>query len=337
MTSVFISNLKNPFVNLSIEHYLFKHTAVNQWPLLFLYVNDPCVVVGRNQNPWKEVNIPLVNAMGVPVVRRRSGGGTVVHDHGNVNFCVMTSREDFTRDRYARLVVDSLNSKRKEGIENTASELMVNDRYDIVTKSSNEKVSGSAYKIERDRAYHHGTMLLNSKLDILRALLHRDVSRLGTIEGRGVGSVKSPVANVQCSKNVFISTVAQAFLASKNQDEFEGSEDGVKFIDSLEDLAPPEAATKINEYTKEISSWGWIYGQTPLFTHKLTDPAEYPGSFASEYSFTVDKGVIISSPGTGLRYRGDELAAKGDNIPGWVSTAIDGWEPNGGPIKLDKN
>lgn len=337
MTSVFISNLKNPFVNLSIEHYLFKHTSVGQWPLLFLYVNDPCVVVGRNQNPWKEINIPLVNTMNVPVVRRRSGGGTVVHDHGNVNFCVMTSREDFTRDKYARLVVDSLNAKRLEANNTTASELMVNDRYDIVTKSSNEKVSGSAYKIERDRAYHHGTMLLNSKLDILRALLHRDVSRLGTIEGRGVGSVKSPVANVQCSKNVFISTVAQAFLASKEQSDSAGNEDGVKFINSLDDFESSEAVTKINEYTKEISSWEWIFGQTPLFTHKLTDPAEYPGSFSSEYTFTVDKGVITSPLGKGLRYRGDELATKSDSIPGWVSTAIDGWEPDGGPIKLDKN
>jgi hypothetical protein len=74
----FISTHSDPFVNLAIEDYLFKTTDPEKY-ILYLWRNKPCVVVGRNQNPFKECNLQYMEHNNIPLVRRRSGGGTVYH------------------------------------------------------------------------------------------------------------------------------------------------------------------------------------------------------------------------------------------------------------------
>lgn len=76
--TIYVSESTNPYFNLSLEDWLFRNKPHSE-PLLLLYRDTPCVVIGRNQNPWKEVNLPSVRAAGVPFIRRRSGGGTVYH------------------------------------------------------------------------------------------------------------------------------------------------------------------------------------------------------------------------------------------------------------------
>lgn len=209
---VFVSKLLDPFLNLAIEDYIFSTMSVpsksetNCNRLLF-YTNTPCVVIGKNQNPWKEVNVPLLTDLRLPLVRRRSGGGTVVHDLGNVNYSFMTTRDSFDRFTFANLVKDAVNR-----LASTQKQVMVNDRGDIITKHDAKKVSGSAYKISRDKSYHHGTMLLNLKLDVLRQLLHRDSSKLGVVSTvAAVSSVKSPVTNLEISSDEFIEAVTDQF------------------------------------------------------------------------------------------------------------------------------
>lgn len=348
--NIFVSRFTNPFLNLSLEHFLFKNLPVDQpgssSNRLVLYINDPCVVTGRNQNPWKECNLPLVNSLNVPIVRRRSGGGTVVHDAGNVNFCFMTSREDFTRKKHGQLIVNQMN-KLSKVVQNTAPQvyheqdgfgslsildtpfdvglsgdtgpvpvtvtgpqvkLKLNDRYDIVTEEDDLKVSGSAYKIERCRAYHHGTMLLNSRLDVLHTLLHRNVSRLGIIEGRGVDSVKSPVANIGCNESVFMNAVVDGFC-----DLYEHERD-IVYVEE-DDLNE-----EILAGAKQLQSWDWVYGQTPDFTHtiELLDTtvkfevkkgrlveAEYVNSASTNGEFTQLNDACIKGE---VPYTGQDLA-----------------------------
>ena len=236
----YISNSRDPYLNLSIEHFLFEKSPRGS-KILFLYTNRPCVVIGRNQNPWLEVNLRLLNPKNaashppaprqptlgsVDLVRRRSGGGTVFHDEGNVNWSVICDTSEFTRDKHADMIVRAL---RKLGSDRAR----VNQRHDIVldpdgthtiiddgtihteqpgVPSSPLKVSGSAYKLARNRALHHGTALLNSpNLDRISSYLHSPARPF--ITAKGVESIRSPVSNIGISNQSFEKAVLSEFSA----------------------------------------------------------------------------------------------------------------------------
>lgn len=174
-------------------------------------------MVGRNQNPWLETNLKALQKTdssslnNVLYVRRHSGGGAVFHDEGNLNYSVICPRDVFTRDRHAEMVTKALQSI-------GASNAKVNERHDIVltqkpresARQSNAagiedppeeatpqalKVSGSAFKLTRNRALHHGTCLLDSpNINNLGAYLRSPARPY--IHAKGVSSVRSPVVNV---------------------------------------------------------------------------------------------------------------------------------------------
>lgn len=226
----------DPFINLSIEHYLLQKTPPHS-TVLFLYQNRPCIVIGRNQNPWLEINLGSVkqlpshdNVEGkksklgkklrpsgeeiVEIVRRRSGGGTVFHDGGNINYSVICPTAEFTRDKHAEMVT--------RAIRKVNTRARVNERHDIVLDQGSRldekdwpdpkdmhrtayhthgktspplKVSGSAYKLVRQRALHHGTCLI-STTDLPRISRYLDSPARPFIKARGVESVRSPIGNI---------------------------------------------------------------------------------------------------------------------------------------------
>ncbi|KAF0525308.1 Lipoyltransferase and lipoate-protein ligase [Gigaspora margarita] len=154
----YISNLTDPWTNLAVEEWLFRHTDPSI-VLLYLWRNAGCVVIGRNQNPWKECNVRLLRNDSIPIIRRKSGGGTVFHDLGNTNYTVITPRQNFTRKHSADLVARAIRKR----FEIPA---YVNERHDIEIEDL--KVSGSAFKIISARAYHHGVESVSSPVTRLR-------------------------------------------------------------------------------------------------------------------------------------------------------------------------
>lgn len=158
------------------------------------------MVIGRNQNPWREADLKKMAADSIPLFRRFSGGGAVYHDLGNTNFCIMTNRDIFERDKHAYMVVRAMKSL---GIE-----MKVNERHDIIDVNSN-KVSGAAFKILRNRAYHHGTMLLESNLVNLKKYLDSPIAH--EIKSKGVQSVRSSVANIKVSHDIFCKALSKEF------------------------------------------------------------------------------------------------------------------------------
>ena len=178
-----LSRSTNPYLNLALETYLF--TTHPQTHILLFYRNCPTVVIGRNQNPFSQVNLSHSNFL-----RRYSGGGTVYHDLGNANFSVRMPRTEFARRTYAEMVVRAMERLHIHGCR-------VTERGDIVVVKAEEgyKVSGSAYKVSKDMAYHHGTMLLGSNLIELRKALRIDGRIM--IRDNGVDSLRAKhVANV---------------------------------------------------------------------------------------------------------------------------------------------
>jgi lipoate-protein ligase A len=216
-----------------------------------LYQNRPSIIIGRNQNPWLEVNLALLNATSrnqngnslpetgldapVDIVRRRSGGGTVFHDEGNVNWTVICPSSIFTRDKHAEMVVRALRS-------NGIARARVNERHDVVldqgqTRASDLpdpddthatpyqtsspqalKVSGSAYKLTRARALHHGTCLLSSpNLNVIPHYLHSPAKSF--ITAKGVESVSSPVGNILLENERFEAAVREHFAKMYGEPE----------------------------------------------------------------------------------------------------------------------
>lgn len=311
---VFISKLTNPYLNLALEDFIYTNMPKPQpqpttnvtpnYNRLVFYINSPCVVIGKNQNPWKEVNIPLLNSLKLPLLRRRSGGGTVVHDLGNVNYSFMTTKDNFDRFRFANMIVSGVN---KEDVE----EIMVNDRGDIITKSEGKKISGSAYKLSKGKSYHHGTMLLNSNLEVLRKVLHRDDGKLGVVDAmNSISSVKSPVVNLGMDPERFIQVVSDEFRNVYGRDTMlenpdKNKEDGELDQDELfgfNQFVNPSIKTckvitvadesmlpqQVHDTADELRQWGWKFGNTPQFSHTLTNH-----KFNFKVIFHVDRHAII--------------------------------------------
>ncbi|KAJ3838556.1 hypothetical protein F5878DRAFT_165107, partial [Lentinula raphanica] len=311
--SIYISNSTNPYFNLSFEDWLFRRKAADK-PLLLLYRDDPCVVIGRNQNPWKEVNLPVLRASKtIPFVRRRSGGGTVYHDLGNTNFSIHLPRTSFDRHMTAQVV---LRAVRSLGIDAT-----VNDRNDICVGT--EKVSGSAYKIVSQRAYHHGTMLISTKLETLGDLLHTHSK--DTMETKGVASVRSPVRNLQQFKRgvthgAFVEAVMHEF---RKEYGLLGNDDKVQMIDE-DDCRDIEY---IQHGMSELPSWEWAYGQTPEFTYTVHQTFKWGSAQAkikSKHGIILSCDLCVSGPTEGTdTTAGGSVASMSAALQGVTAVSMD--------------
>ncbi|KAF9478650.1 Lipoyltransferase and lipoate-protein ligase [Pholiota conissans] len=246
---IYVSTSTDPYFNLSFEDWLFRHSPESK-PLLLIYRDSPCVVIGRNQNPWTEVNFAALSAANVPFLRRRSGGGAVYHDLGNTNFSIHLPRASFDRHATGRLVL--------RAIQSLGIDAHLNDRNDICVGPDKMR---SAYKLVNKRGYHHGTMLLTTKLDDLGDFLRTQTINMVT---EGVASVRSPVCNLKkYSVNATHDNFTNAVTA-----EFR-KEYGVTSDPCIVTDSEGSNIEYIRRGMQELDTWDWSFGQTPKFIHTL--------------------------------------------------------------------
>ncbi len=176
------SDTNNPYFNLAVEELLLRNSADE---FFILNVNSTAVISGKHQCIHREVNTGFVTGNNIPVIRRISGGGTVFHDEGNLNFCFIRNCEagkqiDF--QRHTSPVIEFLKSLGLNPV------LQGSD-----IRIDNLKISGNSEHVFRNRVLHHGTLLWNASLDNLRNCIRRDNSSYST---RAVASNPSPVTNL---------------------------------------------------------------------------------------------------------------------------------------------
>lgn len=155
---------QDPWENLALEQALFLQGPRKTWHLWF-YINRPCIVIGRNQNPWREVRLSQAQARDLPVLRRFSGGGTVYHDLGNLNFSFLGPKESYSKPGILSYLV--------QGLMTLGLEVEMTPQGDLTFQG--KKVSGQAFQILPDRVLHHGTLLFNADLASLRGVLGCEV------------------------------------------------------------------------------------------------------------------------------------------------------------------
>lgn len=132
--SVFISQSYDIFTNLALEDWFYRNFDFTNHHVLMLWSNDPCVVVGRHQNPFLEANITKLQKAGIELARRNSGGGTVYHDRGNMNLTFFTPRERYNRTYNLNIITRAL--FREWGIK---AEISKRDDITLYDKKVNEE------------------------------------------------------------------------------------------------------------------------------------------------------------------------------------------------------
>lgn len=333
---VVISRTTNPFFNLAIEDHLLRVSGLGTL-ILFTYVNQPCVVIGRNQNPWLEVNLAALKR-GVPkptkgdgdlqqkvlLVRRRSGGGSVFHDEGNLNYSfIVPNDKAFDRDKHAEMVVQAIQDI-PPSISCQGEQLLppyltrgiwVNKRHDIVMparaesgsapvdESQTVKVGGSAYKLTRGRALHHGTLLFSSPyLKCIGGYLHSPAR--GFISAKGVESVRSPIGNLRFSHNPSIRDAVKDEIEKSIARVFGNRYPDGKTDFSTVDECDTSEHVGIKAGITELQSQEWIFLQTPAFIFTNQDrpeenfkPAPQPPSLpaSTKVLLKAKHGVITES------------------------------------------
>ncbi len=179
---LFESTSLDPHYNLAMEQHLLDSVGEGE-AILYLWQNRSTVVIGRNQNPWKECRVTHLEAAGGSLARRLSGGGAVFHDVGNLNFTFLLPTADYNLAKQLQVIVSACRSL---GVPAELS-----GRNDLT--AAGQKFSGNAFYHHRGKSYHHGTLLVDVDMDSLSRYLMPSPAKL---QAKGVDSVRSRVVNL---------------------------------------------------------------------------------------------------------------------------------------------
>jgi lipoate-protein ligase A len=251
---LFVPNENNdPRINLAIEIFLLQEMKVDE-PILLFYINEPSIIIGRNQNTIEEINKEYVDAHGIHVVRRFSGGGAVYHDFGNLNFSfIMPDDGNSFRDfeKLTKPIVQALHDMGVEGAQ-------LKGRNDLVIDDM--KFSGNAMYATNGRMFAHGTIMFDSDInEVVNALKVRK----DKIESKGIKSIRSRVTNIK----PFLPKEKQDMTTEEFREEILLKIFGVDSVDQVKTYTlTDEDWVKINEISdKYYRNWDWNYGKSPAF------------------------------------------------------------------------
>lgn len=244
----YLSKSTDGWMNLATDEFILDHVKDGDI-FLYIYINADSVIIGKNQNAWKECNLSAMEKDGVKLVRRISGGGAVFHDINNVNFSFIASSEIYNVERQLKMILDAVNSL---GIEAEFT-----GRNDITAYG--RKFSGNAFCGRRNALQHHGTLLLNTDLTRLSNYLNVSEKK---IKSKGISSVRSRV----CNLSEFCPEITPELMIEKLKEAFRKEYGEFTEID-FDDTAKAE----ISKLYEKQSSWEWRLGEAPSFDVELSD------------------------------------------------------------------
>lgn len=260
-------NQHKPYLNLAIEEYLLQKVKEDEC-ILYLWQNEKTVVIGKNQNPWKECKVSDLNDDGGYLVRRLSGGGAVFHDLGNLNFTFLVQKQNYSVDKQLQVIIGALKNLGIPAEKSGRNDITVNGK----------KFSGNAFYSDGTHNYHHGTLLIDVNMEDLSKYLN--VSR-DKLKSKGVSSVKSRVTNlIDFRPDLTIEMICTELIRAFSQ-VYDLPSEEIKFkeLDNRQ----------IKDKSDRFASWDWIYGSKIPFVYNIDKRFSW-GNF--EIQINANKGKI---------------------------------------------
>ena len=236
----------DPFFNIATEEYLLKNMDEE---ILMLWQSEPSVILGKHQNTLKEVNLGYVTRHKIPVIRRISGGGTVFHDLGNINYTLIThgEKQENLVD-FRKFTLPMILFLREFGLEarfEGKNNLTLNGK----------KFSGNSAHVFKNRVMHHGTFLFDTRLDILKNIINQHQSG---VQDKSIESIQASVTNITNHLKESISLIR----FKKKMTDFFLEYFGIDTRQSLID----EIIKNIQKLADEkYYNWSWNYGYSPKY------------------------------------------------------------------------
>ena len=259
----------NPYFNLASEEFLLK---CFQEDVFLLYRNAPSIVVGKHQNTLAEINLPFVQEQEILVARRISGGGTVFHDLGNLNFAFFTTGKEGALVDYKRATLPIIEALREMGLE-----VRLGERNELLLKKL--KITGTASHVWKKRVLHHGTLLFSSEIEDMSSAL-RTVQDKFT--DRAVRSVPSRVTNIR--DHLKEKMDVEQFQERLMDHMLRTQKDARLYHFSHSDIAEIEARRD-----SKFATWEWNFGYSPKYQFCKSITFK---SGRLDLHMNVEKGVI---------------------------------------------
>ncbi|MBF0713518.1 lipoate--protein ligase [Gemella sp. GH3] len=265
------TNSNDPKFNTAVEFYAFNELA-KQDDVFILWINKPCIVVGKNQNTTEEINQKYCDDNGIEIIRRVSGGGAVYHDLNNLNYTIISngrSGEAFDFKSFSQPVLDALDSLGVSASFTGRNDLEIDGK----------KFCGNAQYVRSGRIMHHGCLMFDVDTSVLSEALKVSKDK---IESKGIKSVRSRVTNIKKHlPNKDMTVIDFKTALKKYMNDKYDMED---YTFNEEDLI---SIKKIQ--SEKNDSWDWVYGKNPEFNIKRN--RRLPTG-KIEANIQVDNGII---------------------------------------------
>jgi lipoate---protein ligase len=297
-----VNESTNAYFNIASEEYLLKNMEED---CFMLYINEPSIIAGKHQNTIAEINYPFVKEHNIKVVRRLSGGGSVFHDLGNLNFTFIVNGKEGNLIDFRKYTLPIIEILAKLGIE-----AKFEGRNDLTIDG--KKFSGNAEHIWKNRILHHGTLLFSSVMSSLTEALNVNPAKF---QDKAVKSIRSRVTNISDHLSAPITVMEFRKMVLDHIVSTNANAQLYKFTD--------KDTASIQQLTDEkYSTWEWNFGYSPDYNfHK---ELKTNGGFLEVY-LDVNKGFIKN-----IKFYGDFFCKKNPEV---LESILSGIEHKEGTLR----
>ncbi|KKF57856.1 lipoate--protein ligase [Streptococcus uberis] len=266
-----VNKSNNPAYNIALEAYAFRE-LLSEDEIFILWINEPAIIIGKHQNTIQEINKEYIDAHGIHVARRLSGGGAVYHDLNNLNYTIISNKSEegaFDFKTFSQPVIETLEDLGVKAEFTGRNDLEINGK----------KFCGNAQAYYKGRMMHHGCLLFDVDMTVLGDALKVSKDK---IESKGIKSVRARVTNIldELPEKITVNEFSDKILAKMK----ETYPDMTEYVLSEDELAKIQKSAD-----EQFGNWDWVYGKAPEYT--IERNVRYPAGKINTFA-NVEKSII---------------------------------------------